>query len=83
VCLCRPPGFTHIKHFNFWSLDVGGGELQVLVTTSTSFSAVVVEADGHNREKDQAVRDLEATVTVDEHIKSNGGCAEVLLAMPC
>ena len=46
---------------DFLSLDVEGGELQVLQSLNfnvTAFGVVIVEADGTNSTKDQLVRDL-------------------------
>ncbi|KAG1666481.1 hypothetical protein FOA52_004863 [Chlamydomonas sp. UWO 241] len=78
MCVPLPSLLEHtsIKHFNFWSLDVEGGELQVLNAVDfnkLTFDVIVVEADGHNAEKDEAVRDLLESngYEFDEHIASN------------
>jgi FkbM family methyltransferase len=56
-------GSGQSSHFfaDFLSLDVEGGELQVLESLNfnvTAFGVVIVEADGSNATKDQLVRDL-------------------------
>lgn len=51
-------GLTYI---DFFSLDVEGAELKVLQTLDLSavrINVMVVEQDGHNPEKDEAVRAL-------------------------
>jgi hypothetical protein len=62
---CEPLGSIlnqfGIRHIDFFSLDVEGGELAVLRSIdwdTTTFSVIVVEADGHNESKNQSVRDL-------------------------
>eukprot|EP00746_Dinoflagellata_sp_MGD_P114486 gnl/MRDRNA2_/MRDRNA2_509335_c0_seq1.p1 gnl/MRDRNA2_/MRDRNA2_509335_c0~~gnl/MRDRNA2_/MRDRNA2_509335_c0_seq1.p1 ORF type:complete len:201 (+),score=39.14 gnl/MRDRNA2_/MRDRNA2_509335_c0_seq1:22-603(+) len=61
---CRPLGWmlrnAKIKYIDFFSLDVEGGELQVLQTMDWSIPVRVwvVELDGTNPKKDQAVKDL-------------------------
>jgi hypothetical protein len=53
--------FYNIRHIDFFSLDVEGGELMVLQAVDfdcITFNVVVVEADGHNKTKDSAVREL-------------------------
>ena len=60
-----PPPF-YLRRFgigsiDFWSLDVEGAELEVLKTADfsrLSVKVLMVELDGHNPEKDQAVTDL-------------------------
>jgi hypothetical protein len=50
---------------DLWSLDVEGAELEVLKTVDfsrLSVKVLMVELDGHNQEKDQAVKDLLAGV---------------------
>lgn len=50
-----------IQHINFYVLDVEGGELAVLKSLDfslLSFDVIVVEADGTNVTKDEAVRQL-------------------------
>ena len=47
-----------MQHFDYFSLDVEGGELAVLqaINFSTfSFDVIVVEADGHDAKREQAV----------------------------
>ena len=71
--LLEPYGLTH---FNFFSLDVEGGELQVLRAinfSAISFDVIVVEADGDNRTKDDAVTGLLADAGYDlyKHFKRN------------
>eukprot|EP00955_Chlamydomonas_euryale_P109934 365968-Chlamydomonas_euryale.AAC.8 len=49
------------QHYNFWSLDVEGGELEVVKSVDFdrfTFDVIAVEADQHNPEKNQAVREL-------------------------
>ncbi|KAK9866147.1 hypothetical protein WJX84_002252 [Apatococcus fuscideae] len=46
-----------VTSINFWSLDVEGGELQVLQTfdfSTVHVDVIVLEADGHSWDKDQA-----------------------------
>lgn len=53
--------FYSIRHIDFFSLDVEGGELGVLQALDfncVTFNVIVVEADGTNPEKDSAVREL-------------------------
>ena len=48
-----------ISHIDFFSLDVEGAEAEVLDTldlTALHINVIVVEADGHNPSKDEAVR---------------------------
>ncbi|KAG1668041.1 hypothetical protein FOA52_006575 [Chlamydomonas sp. UWO 241] len=78
MCVPLPSllALTSIAHFNFWSLDVEGGELQVLNAVDfnqLTFDVIVVESDGHNAEKDAAVRAiLESNgYDFDEHIITN------------
>ncbi len=50
-----------IQHINFYVLDVEGGELMVLKSVDfsrLSFDVIVVEADGTNQTKDEAVQQL-------------------------
>jgi FkbM family methyltransferase len=50
-----------VTHIDFFSLDVEGGELQVLESINwkkVSIYVVAVELDGHNEEKDDLVREL-------------------------
>lgn len=52
---------TGLYHINFFSLDVENAELEVLSTIDFSFvrfDVIVVEADGHNVTKDDAVKHL-------------------------
>eukprot|EP00955_Chlamydomonas_euryale_P109939 365968-Chlamydomonas_euryale.AAC.13 len=49
------------QHYNFWSMRVGGGELEVIKSVDFAcftFDVIAVEADEHNPEKNQAVREL-------------------------
>ena len=62
---CEPLGAIlkqfGIRHIDFFSLDVEGGELDVLRSIDWDFtrvSVIVVEADGRNKAKDLAVRDF-------------------------
>lgn len=65
---CRPLGvmleqlvnFTGSDHVDFFSLDVEGGELAVLQTNDWKVPVhlFLVEMDGHNETKDEAVRQL-------------------------
>lgn len=51
----------NITYIDFFSLDVEGGELQVLQSINwdrVSIYVVAVELDGHNEEKDKLVREL-------------------------
>jgi hypothetical protein len=53
--------FYNVRHIDFFSLDVEGGELGVLQALDfncVTFNVIVVEADGSNPEKDSAVRKL-------------------------
>ena len=50
-----------VNHIDFWSLDVEGGELEVLRTVDFNILRVgvlVVEADGHNESKNSEVRKI-------------------------
>jgi FkbM family methyltransferase len=50
-----------LRHIDFWSLDVEGGELEVLETmdfSQVSVGVIVVEQDGHNPGKDRKITDL-------------------------
>lgn len=50
-----------VRYVHFFSLDVEGAELQVLRSVdfdAVQFGVVAVEADEHNREKNEAVREL-------------------------
>ncbi len=65
VVPCYPLSFVtsafDIQHVNLFVLDVEGGELMVLRSIDfarLTFDVIVVEADGHNPSKDQAVVDL-------------------------
>jgi FkbM family methyltransferase len=52
--------FVGIRHFNFLSLDVEGGELEVLKSVrfnQLTFDVIFIEADNHDHIKNQAVRD--------------------------
>lgn len=61
---CRPIGEmirgAGLKHVDFFSLDVEGAELIVLQTFdwSVTVGVWVIEADGHSRHKDAAVKAL-------------------------
>ena len=62
---CLPLGPLLSKHglntIDFFSLDVEGGELAVLKSIDwkfTRFGVVVIEEDGHDKEKDLAVREF-------------------------
>ena len=61
---CRPIGEmiqgAGLKHIDFFSLDVEGAELIVLQTFdwSVTVGVWVIEADGHSRHKDAAVKAL-------------------------
>ncbi|KAI8462754.1 MAG: hypothetical protein J3K34DRAFT_446772 [Monoraphidium minutum] len=48
-----------INFFDFFSLDVEGGELEVLYSidfSSTAFGVIVIEADSHSQRKNEMVR---------------------------
>ncbi|KAL4427674.1 hypothetical protein ABPG75_001763 [Micractinium tetrahymenae] len=50
-----------IAYVDLWSLDVEGAELEVLRTVDFSrmdIKVLIVELDGHSKEKDQGVKDL-------------------------
>lgn len=50
-----------VHHIDLWSLDVEGAELQVLETfdfSTVMVDVIVIEADGHDAAKDEAVIDL-------------------------
>ena len=62
---CRPLGpmlaMLGITHVDLWVLDVEGAELEVLQTVdfaTITFDVIVVEQDGGNKAKDEAVRAL-------------------------
>lgn len=62
---CYPLGallqLSGLRHFQFFSLDVEGGELQVLQSinfNSVAFDVIFVEAQAQVNEKQQAVRTL-------------------------
>lgn len=51
--------FSGVQHFNFFSLDVEGAELEVLkslVFKQVTFDIILVEADEHNTTKTAAIR---------------------------
>lgn len=61
VPLAELLGYYNIRHIDFFSLDVEGGELGVLQALDfdcVTFNVLVVEADGSNADKDSAVRRL-------------------------
>ena len=67
-----------IRHIDFFSLDVQGGELAVLGSIdwdATTFSVIVVEADGHNEAKNQSVRDVMVTKGYSFHGNCKNTCA--------
>jgi FkbM family methyltransferase len=52
---------VNLQHIDFFSLDVEGGELEVIQSINfdcSSFDVIAVEADGSNPTKDQAVIDV-------------------------
>lgn len=54
-------GMLNIRHFNFFSLDVEGAELQVLESLDldcVSFDVLCIEADGTAPEKEAAIKAL-------------------------
>ncbi len=68
----------NMTHIDFFSLDVEGAELEVLKTLDLSavhISVIVVEQDGTNPEKDEAVRQMLTAngFVIDEQISSESG----------
>lgn len=52
---------SHVRHVDFWSLDVEGSELVALKTVdwaAVTIDVVVIELDGSNRTRDATVRAL-------------------------
>ncbi len=71
-------GWLGMQHINLYVLDVEGGELMVLEAvdfSQLSFDVLVVEADGSNPQKDQAVIDLLAAngYVHDDHLGPDNG----------
>jgi hypothetical protein len=59
---------VHVRHVDFFSLDVEGGELEVLKTfpfNDVTIGVLLIENDGSNKKKEDAIRDL---------LKSHGYC---------
>jgi hypothetical protein len=64
VPLTELVAFYNVRHIDFFSLDVEGGELGVLQALDfdcVTFNVIVVEADGSNPQKDSGVRELLAS----------------------